>query len=243
MLRIFNKPLLSLPLSDLPSYVAKFRTAYDPTIPTWYSGILHFSLLNIMVGFVMLHSFYTIFGANYHAVGIYHLTTMLLLTFVFANYLEYLAHRYVLHDPHDKNHHGAVHHRYFTHNAMFMQEDNNVWQTLFSVRIVFFMFYIIMPTLSLLLELIFPTNTGYYFLAFGASYYLQYEWLHLIYHSPPGTILGDLPFIDILRKHHQVHHNQTLMREYNFNITYPIFDLILGTWFNESEPTESTQKK
>lgn len=103
-LGVFSIGFLLFLSLDLPSYVAKFRTAYDPTIPTWYSGILHFSLLNIMVGFVMLHSFYTIFGANYHAVGIYHLTTMLLLTFVFANYLEYLAHRYVLHDPHDKNH-------------------------------------------------------------------------------------------------------------------------------------------
>ncbi len=37
-----------------------------------------------------------------------------------------------------------------------------------------------------------------------------------------------------LRHHHTVHHDPRLMNRYNFNITYPIFDWLFGTWYRGS---------
>lgn len=53
----------------------------------------------------------------------------------------------------------------------------------------------------------------------------------LSYHSPPDSWLGSLPGVAYLRAHHQIHHSQTLMGKYNFNITFPIADALFGTTY------------
>jgi sterol desaturase/sphingolipid hydroxylase (fatty acid hydroxylase superfamily) len=46
--------------------------------------------------------------------------------------------------------------------------------------------------------------------------------------------------IRVLKRHHQTHHNLALMNDYNFNITFPIWDGIMGTAYRQSrrEKTE-----
>jgi sterol desaturase/sphingolipid hydroxylase (fatty acid hydroxylase superfamily) len=55
--------------------------------------------------------------------------------------------------------------------------------------------------------------------------------LHLCYHAPENSWLGKLPGLAYLREHHRVHHSQALMRNYNFNITYPLMDLLFRTTY------------
>jgi len=55
------------------------------------------------------------------------------------------------------------------------------------------------------------------------------EWLHLLYHLPEGSRLGELALIRALKRHHQTHHNPALMNDCNFNITFPIWDWVKGT--------------
>ena len=77
------------------------------------------------------------------------------------------------------------------------------------------------------------TNAALLFIATVFSYYLNYEWLHFAYHLPETHFVAKLPFISTLRKLHHTHHDTQLMTKYNFNITYPIFDVIFGTYYKE----------
>ena len=58
---------------------------------------------------------------------------------------------------------------------------------------------------------------------------MTYEILHLSYHLPPDSFVGSMPFVDRLRRHHFVHHDPGVMAKANFNITFPIFDALMGT--------------
>jgi hypothetical protein len=37
------------------------------------------------------------------------------------------------------------------------------------------------------------------------------------------------PFVNTIRRHHAVHHNQSIMMERNMNLTFPIMDWLFGT--------------
>ena len=67
------------------------------------------------------------------------------------------------------------------------------------------------------------------------AYFLTYELLHLAYHLPPQSAVGRLPGMASLRRHHTAHHDQQLMSSHNFNITFPIGDLVFGTIHVEQE--------
>jgi len=57
---------------------------------------------------------------------------------------------------------------------------------------------------------------------------LAYEWLHLLYHLPPGRVARCVPFMAALRRHHALHHSPQLQR-FNLNVTLPLWDLVHGT--------------
>lgn len=102
---------------------------------------------------------------------------------------------------------------------------------LFPERAPLFLIGLVLPVLSLLPALILGLQAGASFACMLACYYLSYEWLHLAYHAPPHSWLGSLPGVAVLRRHHQVHHSQALMGKWNFNITWPIADLLCGTTY------------
>ena len=58
---------------------------------------------------------------------------------------------------------------------------------------------------------------------------VSYEVLHLCYHAPKNSFIGRRKIIGVLRTHHARHHDPRLMQRYNFNVTVPIFDWIMGT--------------
>jgi hypothetical protein len=39
----------------------------------------------------------------------------------------------------------------------------------------------------------------------------------------------NMPFINTIRRHHTAHHNQGIMMHKNMNLSFPIFDWIMGT--------------
>ena len=72
-------------------------------------------------------------------------------------------------------------------------------------------------------------NAGWLFAAVCVGYFLLYEWLHFTYHLSADGPIGRLPFIAALRRHHRAHHDPKLMGDWNFNITFPIADWVMGT--------------
>jgi len=215
--------------------VAKFRAAYDDkhalqsTAPGGYSAVRHFATLNAMAGFVMLYCAWRIISApepHWLAGGL-----VSTLSFLVANLGEYALHRFDMHHPDSKSDHSPVHHRYFTAGSMFLKSFQDCHTILFRVSFIFKALFFVLPCLGAVLNaLLFPT-CGYFFLLVTSSYYLQYEWLHLSYHAPADSLLGSLPGMALLRRHHRIHHHQPFMRQWNFNITYPFMDLLFGTYY------------
>jgi hypothetical protein len=96
------------------------------------------------------------------------------------------------------------------------------------VMLLFFLGGLALP-IGLALFAVFNANVGWLFAATAVGYFLSYEWLHFAYHQPPDSFIGRLPFVPRLRRHHAAHHDQRLMQRWNFNITFPIADGLLGT--------------
>jgi sterol desaturase/sphingolipid hydroxylase (fatty acid hydroxylase superfamily) len=106
---------------------------------------------------------------------------------------------------------------------------------LFPVYLIFaFLIGLILPGAYVLTELV-SLNAAYLYAAGGISGYLFYEIMHFSYHIPRGhwaeKIFLVIPGWKALRHLHVLHHKREKMGEANFNITLPIFDLLLGTLF------------
>jgi hypothetical protein len=154
--------------------------------------------------------------------------------FFVANFGEYFGHRGPMHHRRAGlallyQRHTLQHHRFFTHDAMECASTRDFKMVLFPpVLLLFFLGGLALP-IGLALFFVFSANVGWLFVATAVAYFLSYEWLHFAYHQPPQSIIGRLPFVPVLRRHHAAHHDPRLMQRWNFNITFPIADRVMGT--------------
>lgn len=158
------------------------------------------------------------------------------ITFIYANFVEYIGHKGPLHHRKEKfkkvfKRHTLEHHVFFTESDMKSESTRDFKMILFPpVLLIFFLFGFAIPV-AIILFWLWSKNAGLLFLATSLAYFLNYEWLHLSYHLPDEHFISKLPIIKSFRRLHQTHHNPNLMTKYNFNISYPIFDKIFGTYF------------
>lgn len=167
------------------------------------------------------------------------------LTFLYANFAEYLGHRYPMHNPLPGlstiyRRHAKEHHRFFVADYMAFDEPRDVKAVLFPPTLVLFFASVFGVPMWFLVSWLWSSNAAWLFVLTGAGYFLNYEVLHTIYHLPEQSRIRQLPIIDRLSIWHTVHHQPELMRHYNFNITYPICDLLFGTLKRSSEKLKST---
>jgi sterol desaturase/sphingolipid hydroxylase (fatty acid hydroxylase superfamily) len=154
--------------------------------------------------------------------------------FLFANFIEWLAHRYPMHHPMKPltvayEMHAQMHHRLFTEASMEAESAADFDMVLFSPpSLAFFMLGIAAPVAALCFAFV-SWNAGWLFVALAVDYYVLYECFHLAYHLPEESWLGRLPGMSRLRRHHTHHHDLRLMTDWNFNVTFPIFDRLFGT--------------
>jgi hypothetical protein len=127
--------------------------------------------------------------------------------------------------------HAGQHHRFFTSDCMALEGLRDLKAVLFpAVMIGFFLLCFALPV-GLLLGWLASANVAWLFVATAVGYFLNYELLHLAYHLPAASPLGRWPFLARLKRLHLLHHDPRLMAHYNFNITYPIGDLLFGTLY------------
>jgi hypothetical protein len=168
------------------------------------------------------------------------------LGFLVANLVEYFGHKGPMH--HRKrflglihSRHAVEHHRFFTDQDMAYESSRDFKMVLFPpIMLLFFLGGIATP-IALILYFLVSANAGWIFIATGIGYFLTYEWLHFTYHLSSSSLLGRLKVIQLLRRHHSVHHNPALMQDWNFNITFPICDQIFGTTYPAGKPLAETQ--
>lgn len=214
---------------EVPEEVVRFRKAYRATeIGRRYSGWGHFAFTT--AGCLATIAFAV---SQAHDV-LWHQWLSIPLTFLLANGVEYAGHKLVMHRPRPGlglvfRRHTLQHHHFYTHDAMAAESARDFHMTLFPPVLLLFFFGAIASPIGVFLFLVVSANAGWLFVATAMGYFLCYEWLHFSYHLKPESLVGRFWLVRILRRHHTAHHDLALMGRWNFNITFPIFDALLGT--------------
>lgn len=197
--------------------LAEFRAGARAEVGPLYSGLLHFAFVNAVALSAIVFA-----ARQVHAPRWALLTVPV--TFLYANLIEWLAHRGPMHKPKKLlrlvyQRHTLLHHAFFTHESMQLEGTRDFKMVLFPPVLLIFFFGLFALPIGLLLNLVAGTNVAALFVITAMSYYLLYEWLHLGYHLGLGGRLRLL---------HQTHHDPQRMTS-NFNITFPICDRLFGT--------------
>jgi hypothetical protein len=218
---------VSEPSDDLREWRDAFR---DAEIGPGYSGWLHFAFTTLgslaAIGFA---------ASRLHDVRLFE-WALVPLFFLIANLGEYLGHRGPMHHRREGLslifiRHTLQHHRFFTSESMACESPRDFKIMLFPpVMLLFFIVGMALPIGAIFYLLVSP-NAGWLFGIVGLGYFLLYEWLHFLYHLPDEGPVSRLPLLAHLRRHHQTHHDPSLMTRWNFNITFPIADWLFGTTY------------
>lgn len=210
--------------------LSEFRARYrESRISASYRGWLHFAFTSLV----------SIAVIGYAVMSIAAPTALEWLvvpgTFCFANLVEYRVHKGPMHRPSGLlrllyKRHTLEHHRFFTEDHMAHEGSRDFAAVLFPpILLIFFLGGIATPV-GALLFLYASSNIAWFFVATVIGYFLNYEWLHFAYHQPSASLIARLPLVPTLRRLHAKHHDPKYMSKANFNITYPICDLIFGTY-------------
>ncbi|HRQ66117.1 MAG TPA: sterol desaturase family protein [Xanthomonadaceae bacterium] len=220
-------------MAALPDQVVRYRETYrDNEIPRGYRGWLHFAFTFGVGSAALVWSAWQVDAPT----PLEWLTVPL--TFLYANFSEYWGHRTAMHRPLPGlgliyKRHAGQHHRFFTHEAMPLDSSRDFRAVLFPPSLAFFFFAAFALPVWWLLSLLASDNVGWLFVATALFYFLNYEILHLAWHVPADSRLLRIPGFSQLQSLHRTHHDPALMTRYNFNITYPICDLLFGTLYRE----------
>ena len=155
------------------------------------------------------------------------------IVFVLINFNEWHLHRNVLHRrswPLEVLfwRHTPEHHVIFVRDDMAMRERREFRLVLIPFYGILAIFLTTLPVTTGLWFLVSP-NVALCWVATSMAYTVAYEWLHLSYHLPADSRIGRSRVIAILRRHHATHHTPELMQKWNFNVTVPLADRVLGT--------------
>ena len=164
------------------------------------------------------------------------------LAFLYANLAEYLGHRGPMHHKTRFltgifQRHAVEHHSFFTNEAAIFETSRDYRAVLFPPILMIFFFGAFAAPIGAILYFVATPNVCFLFVLTAILYFLNYELLHFAYHSDPRSLIGRVPFVRSLRKHHILHHDKRLMVRYNFNITYPICDWLFGTRYRGAGST------
>jgi hypothetical protein len=213
--------------TEPPRSGESFRKRMLAAIPGWYSpwghlaGTLGVGIVTLSVALVRLE-----------APSLVELLTVPC-AFVFANLIEWFAHRYLMHQRHFPltvlyDRHTPEHHRVFRYDDMAIEVARELKLVLIPAMGVLGMVLLAAP-IALALGHALTWNVGWLFLATAGVYVVGYELSHLAYHLPERSFLYRVPFLRALREHHARHHIPSLMQRHNFNVTIPLGDLLFGT--------------
>lgn len=214
------------------------RERWKARVPRWYSPFFHLTCNVIVVTAVVA---FLLSEIAHH--GVKPAAWLAIpATFLLANALEYALHRYPMHRRNPWlermfRRHTLQHHRFFTHTSMAITSKRDLFFIMFPVQ------YGVISVLiasGVVLGVGAVTSPGAAALA-GITlivYFLCLDLFHLVFHLPlrwfrrVPVLKGKI--VRYLRWHHLVHHDPRLMNKWNFNITLPITDWILGTAYRGS---------
>ena len=208
-------------------------------IPKRYSPVAHvvstssIGLCGLALAILMVDSF-----------GGTELATVLVMVTV-ANLVEWIAHKEMLHKRRRYwevlyDQHTPMHHRMYREASMAVGSRQEWRFVLMPARGVLGIAILGIP-IALAAYLLFGADIGWTVIATIAIYVSSYEVLHLAYHMPDGNPLWGNRLVRALSRHHARHHDPKLMQKYNFNVTLPLWDWILGSFAPKREELKNTE--
>jgi hypothetical protein len=205
----------------------RFRTEYVGATPSWYRGEVHLGFTLLFTGGVIAWCLSRISHSHWTE------WLVMLPIFLFGNWAEWAAHRYLLHRPSKYfnavyKRHCAVHHQFFTHVTL-EYKGQKEWRALLFPPFAPVMFVLAAVPPALLIGALWSANAGYIAMVTMAGYFLMYEGLHTLSHVVDSPFLDRLPLVNTVRRMHVIHHHPELMATRNFNLTFPICDALFGT--------------
>lgn len=220
---------------DTEQYREQYRAQH---IPAWYVGYLHLGFTVLMSVTIITWGIMQLESVQWHE------WLMIPFAFVYANLMEYLGHRYVMHIPRTGLkqiylRHSKQHHRFFTDQNMPFAGHQDYKVTLFPLVLVVFFFGVFGTPLWLLTNLLLGANMSWLLVIVAVAYFLNYELFHFAYHCSEDAWLMKIPGFRSMRQLHLQHHVPELMSRYNFNITYPIGDWLFGTYYSPNKDQDT----
>ncbi|GLQ30430.1 hypothetical protein GCM10007876_09080 [Litoribrevibacter albus] len=171
-------------------------------------------------------------------------------TLMLWNFIEYFVHIQLGHKKKKLSamfykRHTGDHHTFFTEQLLVPQSHKDWRVTLFPAWLVL-VTGLISVGIGHIIALFSAPEWGYVFSAGLMMGYLAYEFFHFCDHLPDNHLLVQLPWIGHMRQLHRLHHRRELMQTKNFNLTFPLADWVMGTFYWESPKTytkEAMQNK
>ena len=195
--------------------------------PWWYSEWVHLA-------------FPSLFGLSFIALALGQLHDVRWYEWLFVpvvlallNVNEWHIHRNVLHRrkwPLEVLfwRHTPEHHVIFVRDDMAMRSTKEFRLVLIPAYGIVAIFVTTLPITASLWFLV-SHNAVALWVACSMGYTVAYEWLHLAYHLPAANPIARNRVVTTLRRQHAVHHTPELMQRWNFNVTIPLADWVLGT--------------
>jgi hypothetical protein len=208
----------------------RVREAATAEIPWWYSPWGHLAATT-GIGLVVL----AVSTVQVVRLGATRWSDWLVVPAVFllANFFEWRVHKDVLHRRrwpleviYDK--HTPMHHMVYIEEDMALRSTKEFRLVLIPAAGVLGIVLLAAPAATAIGRL-WSAPAGWLFLVTASLYMASYEVLHLCYHAPSESFIGRLAFIKVMRAHHAKHHDPRFMQKWNFNVTVPLFDWVMGT--------------
>jgi hypothetical protein len=213
----------------------KVRQASLAEIPWWYNPYGHLAattgvgLVTLILSAYQLHAHHEPRAVDWLVVPV---------VCLLANFFEWRVHKHVLHRRrwpfeviYDK--HTPMHHMIYTEDDMALRSVQEFRLVLIPAAGVLGIVIAAAP-FALALGYLWSWAAGWLFLVTASLYMVTYEVLHLCYHAPSHTLIGRSPAIRWLRRWHAKHHDPRFMQKWNFNVTVPLFDWVMGTMAGEN---------
>lgn len=221
----------------------RVRQKITADIPWWYSPWGHLAATT-GIGLAVL----AVSSVQLTRLGAEHGTRatdwlMVPIVVLLANFFEWRVHKKVLHRRnkyippmqtiYDK--HTPMHHMVYVEEDMALRSTKEFRLVLIPAAGVLGIVLTASP-IAFAVGRLWSAPAGWLFLLTASLYMVTYEVLHLCYHAPADSFIGRLAFIKVMRAHHAKHHDPRFMQNWNFNVTLPLFDWVMGTIAPKTKP-------
>lgn len=175
-----------------------------------------------------------IISALFMSMGVFGVRHLILLPifFLVANGIEYFLHRYPMHRRMPGltrlYEHVTIHHNFYADEKFYFEDPRDYYAAILPPYI-FVGLSVLIAICSSVVYFLFGRDDALFFALVAYGYYLLYEILHFSYHAGDTSFVRAMPWIKGLARRHIEHHQVKKMAHYNFNITFPIFDKLMGT--------------